>query len=110
MALPVTVKQNDAKNLLTSIICRTLTYYLFVAFAAIFFPAAFGSRFTVAELALKGGDNGSNAPGGSSIAPMSELASFALLTIGAAIGIGLRFSKTGVGHEMNIRSRERFYC
>jgi hypothetical protein len=107
VALPDPVKQNDAKPL--------DSYALYVNVLHIrcvrgdFFPAVFGSRFTAAELALKGGDNGTNAPGGSSVAPMSELTSFALLTIGATIGIGLRFSKTGVGNEMSIWSRERFY-
>jgi fibronectin-binding autotransporter adhesin len=42
---------------------------------------------------LKSGGNGSNAPGGGSVAPVPEPASFALLALGAAMGIGLRFSQ-----------------
>ena len=39
---------------------------------------------------LKSGGNGSNAPGGGSVAPVPEPSSLALLALGAAMGIGLR--------------------
>ena len=42
---------------------------------------------------LKSGGNGSNAPGGGSVAPVPEPASFALLALGAAMGIGLRIAQ-----------------